>query len=94
MRWLYWEWKREVVHEDFATLSRLTWLLSEVKPDDDRLHSLFEWNIVDQVFTALYALGKENVAGCGNGDDMGVFAERFEGNGIMNLSRGLLAGVV
>jgi hypothetical protein len=59
--------------------------MSGVSPTGRR-YRLFEGDICYEILATLDALGQEDIAGGGNGDNMGVLAERLERNGVMDLS--------
>lgn len=55
---------------------------------------LFECDVVNQVFPSFDALCQKDIScGC-NCDDMRVFAERFEGDWVMNFTSGFFPGVM
>jgi len=64
------------------------------KKKKEIMNALFERRVTDQVLSTLDTFSKKYVARCGNCDDMGVFAERLEGNGIMDFTRGFFPGVI
>lgn len=52
----------------------------------DKAYTLLELHISYQIFSPLYAFCKEHVASGGNGDYMRMFAERFEGDWVMQFA--------
>ena len=58
------------------------------------MNLLFEGRVADQILSTLDTFSKKYIARCGNCDDMGVFAERLEGDRIMDFARSLFPGVI
>ena len=56
-------------------------------------NALLELHIRNKVTTTFDTLRQEDIACRSNSNNMGVLAERLEGDGIMNLSRGFTSVV-
>lgn len=65
--------------------------MSEMKPNINLEIVLLEWDVIHKVLPTLYTVCKENIASCRNRNDMGVFAERFERNGVVNFAGGFFS---